>query len=294
MARQDKAHSRGRMETLLVRAPLWESDGAPPDPAPYVGHSLLGAFSCSRRLGLVDFKVLAFVLERFAWQRPPDPLATAAFTLYELGHCLYDRDPGGRDCTELRAALARLYQIEITLEGYDAFAGKADPERETTTRLVTEIVSELDRLRDEPSVVVRKLASAGLRGHTFKVRLAPWLAQQVLAGYVTYLDFAVMRRLSGLAERLWVYLQAERYKNDGTWVAFGPRIFHVLGMNYARPRDARRALARAATRIKAADPRYESIEVVPRFGGWGLRVNRVPSAERRAVRSQIRGSLGAE
>lgn len=275
------------METTLARSPLWSSDGVKSDPAPFVGHSLLGAFSCSQRLGPVDFKVLAFVLERWAWQQPEDLLAQACFTLRELGRSLSRKRPGGRDRSQLRAALLRLYRVEITLVGYDAIAGKVDPERQTKTRLITEIVSEIEELGDYAT----PQRIGGLRGDTFRVRLAPWLAQQVAAGYVTYLDFAVMRELSGLAERLWVYLQAERYKSHQAWVALGPRMFEVLGMDYTRARDARRALERAAVRIIAADPRYERIEFTPRFGGWGLHVVRIPSAERRAVRAQIQASL---
>ena len=132
----------------------------------------------------------------------------------------------------------------------------------------------------------------GLRGSTFAVELATWLAEQVRAGNMTYLDFEVMRRLNGLAQRLWMYLQAERYSARGeTWVALGPRMYEILGMGYGRERDARQNLRFAGRRIMEADDRYELVDVERRLS-WGIRVRRVASRERRQARTAIRESFG--
>lgn len=54
-----------------------------------------------------------------------------------------------------------------------------------------------------------------MRGNNYEVRLAPWLMRQLENQYVTYLDWRTQCRLDGLAKRLWIYLEAEKYKPVG-------------------------------------------------------------------------------
>jgi hypothetical protein len=284
---------RGRLETNLVRSPLWESEGAPSEPAPFVASSLFGPFSCSTRLRQLDYKVLALVLERWWWQQPTADTVPVSITLHELGRVIYGRPPDGEERRLLRAALERLWQVEISMVGFDAPAGKQE-RRWSKVRVIVEISGPIGDLQDRSVFELPTPQETGrLRGSTFTLRLAPWLAAQVRAGYITYLDFAVMRRLSGLAERLWVYLQAERCNGRGdAWVALGPRMYDILGMHYGRDVDARKALRRAAARIMAEDRRYELVSIERRLS-WGILARRIASSERRAVRAQIRASLPA-
>ena len=287
---------RGRLETNLARAPLWES-GARPDPAPFDGRSLLGPFACTTRLGPLDLKVLAYVIDRFCWPPPESDSDPAKFSIYDLVAAIYGREPSGRDRQQLRAALVRLFRVEVHLVGFDASTGRRDANVTTRGRLLQEIVDEYRKLGPEPDP--REVGA--LRGSTFKVYLGRWLAQQARAGYVTYLDFRIMRRLSGLSERLWVYLEAENWGRPARegrvtrWVALGPDMYEVLGMHYARGCDARKALRRAGERIVRADARYDAVTVGERAGGrggsWILRATRITDAERRKVRDAIFESL---
>ncbi len=190
----------------------------------------------------------------------------------------------------LRAALGRLFEVAIDFVGFNA----ATRERGASwgrARLIQAIGGPIGERGDFHALPPAQVLG-GLRGSTFAVELASWLAEQVRAGNVTYLDFEVMRQLNGLAQRLWIYLQAERYNARGeTWIALGPRMFEILGMGYGREVDARKALRAAATRVMVADERYELVEVQRRLG-WGIVARRIPSDERRRVRSAIRKSLG--
>jgi hypothetical protein len=43
----------------------------------------------------------------------------------------------------------------------------------------------------------------------------PWLTKQLVAGHLTYLDWRVLRKLDGLAKRLWVYLESQSFRRSG-------------------------------------------------------------------------------
>lgn len=289
MARHERSHRRGRLETNLVRLPLAESNDHRPAVRPFVDEALLGGFRTTIRLKQLDLMVLAFVLERWWWQAPERDSVPAQLTLRELGQAVYGRDPAGHERRLLRAALSRLFDVAIDFVGFDA-ATRETGARWGRARLIQAIGGPLGELGEFHPLPPAKVLG-GLRGSTFAIELATWLAEQVRAGNVTYLDFEIMRRLNGLAQRLWIYLQAERYGPRGeTWVALGPRMYEILGMGYRREVDARRALRAASVRIMAADERYEAIEVERRLS-WGILARRIASTERRHVRSQIRLSL---
>lgn len=278
---------RGRLETNLCRSPLWDTGGVgPPEALSFSARSLLGEFGASQRLTGLDLTVLAFILERWSEGDTGDLLHPAEFTLYELGVAIYGREPDGKERRMLRAALLRLYRVEIDLVGYDATLGQRGARFARKSRLVYDVLSELDTLDDPEQRQI-----GGLRGSTFAVLITPWLGKQVRAGYVTYLDFQVMRRLRGVAARLWVYLEAEdwRPRRGETevvrWVTLSPEAFGVFGMSYARDRDARRHLAEAGERIVAADARYSAVVVESRDERWILRALRLfePGAAKRAA-----------
>lgn len=289
MAASGRSHRQGRLETNLARLPLAESNDHRPGVRPFVGEALLGGFRTNVRLKQLDLMVLAFVLERWWWQRPEHDNVPAEFTLRELGQAVYGRRPCGHENRLLRAGLARLFEVAIDFVGFNA-ATRERGQHWGRARVIQAIggpIGELGDFHPLPSAEVL----GGLRGSTFAVELASWLGEQVRAGNVTYLDFEVMRRLNGLAQRLWVYLQAESYNPHGeTWVALGPRMYEILGMRYARQVDARKALRAAGRRIALADERYEVVGVERRLG-WGILARRIASTERRHVRSQIRLSL---
>ena len=44
--------------------------------------------------------------------------------------------------------------------------------------------------------------------------LGPFIVEQLEAGYLTYLDWRILRGLEGLAKRLWVYLESRTFKRS--------------------------------------------------------------------------------
>ena len=292
--------SSARSQRDLARAGLWAT-GPVQLELPLTSEGLSEIIRASGRLKLTpDFDVLAWICER--WLRPvgdDDPNfqnrdGWALFTLRELGLALYGRVPNQRDRAALRESIRRLYRVEITLVGYDAQTGERDRKLCTWSRLLSEVVSELDDLTGAPDPA--KIGA--LRGSTFKVELPRWLRQQLIEGNFVRVHWLTLRSFSEnqpLAKRLWIYLEAENYKPIGegleaTWVAVGDRLFAALGMDYARHRAARAALARACRTIRMVDVRYRSVEVM-RFGrSWRITADRLTAEELRDLGPELRSA----
>lgn len=282
---------QGRIETSLARSPFFGGDGQP-----FTGRSLLGTDEVAirpRRLTSRDLAVLAYLLDRFLWPPPEGDLDPARFTLYDLGRAMYRTEPDGDDRRRLRASLRRLWETEII------FGWQEDSQREDFRRLLIQVESEIERLSAADRLPVPPEKVGAVRGSTFKVTLAPWLAQAVREGHFTWLDFRVLRRLRGLSARLWVYLEAEQWKpqpserRESTWIGLGRPALASLGADgYARHVDARKALKRAGIRVVKADTRYESVTVERRPGGWALVAMR-STGQLRRERERVRATLAA-
>lgn len=105
-----------------------------------------------------------------------------------------------------------------------------------------------------------------------------WIVEQLEAGYLTYLDWRVLRSLEGLAKRLWVYLESHSFKRSGIgegsvrlWL--GQPMFRALGMADKHAPQARRTLMRTGERIASVDRSFVGFELhrPPRRGGtWAL------------------------
>lgn len=285
----DERNDRGRVETSLVRAPFWSGG------AGFSGRCLLGTEDIAirpRRLSTRDLGVFAYLTERYLWPPPQSNSDPARFTLYNLGQAIYGRTPGGEERRELRRSLERLWRAEVV------FGLGEDAPASSWRRLVVQIDSEMDRLAKE-DLLADGRCSGRLRGSSFEVELASWVTRAVRDGHFTWLNLATLRQLGGIAARMWVYLEAERYKPDGdglegTWVGLGRPALATLGADrYQRHRDARRALARAGTEIVRVDRRYAAVKVERRAGGWALVAHRVLERERWEARSALRSALDA-
>lgn len=289
-----------RGETNLCRAPgLWE-----PGPVqlelPFEARGIATLVRASGRLKLTpDLDVLAWISERWLSTPPLDLDGWARFTLYDLTSDLYQpRTPERADRKRIRESIVRLMTTLVTVDGYDARRReRRDEDRDriaTTSAPIVQLVSELERVGPDP----RRLGA--LRGSTFAAQLAPWLCDQLAAGGYTYLDFSILRQLDGLAKRLWIYLEAERFKPGGdgrlgTHFGLGrPALASIGAGNYKRHRAARAALVRASRQIMGADDRYESVSVERRPGGWSLVAVKLDAEERRrkrAERERVRDAL---
>ncbi len=286
-----ESRRQGSLETTLCRKGLWAA-GPVQLSLPLDSQDLLGLVRASGMLKLSpDLEALIWLTER--WRQERDPQGWVPFTLYELGHDLYRREPNGNDRQRLRASLRRLVTVTVDLMGYDPVTGRLAPNVASAGgKLVEWIRTEMDALG--PNAGAAELGA--LRGSTFQAKLPHWMRSQIEAGHVTYLDWGTLRSLDGLAKRLWVYLQAERYKASGngeeaTWIKLGERAYTTLGMNYGHERQARAALKRAGAAIVATDIRFQRVTVDRRPGGWAIIASRITSRERAEVRAAIRASL---
>jgi len=261
---------RGSIETNFARlAPLelhgFAAERLDDEPDALTARTLLGSFSMSRRLGLIDLKVVAFAIER--WRESGGETASDAvtFTLYKLGQAIYGHAPSGEERRLLKESIRRLFKVEINAYGADA--RRVD----RPVRMIARdgrVFTQQETLWDDAPT---RRQVAARRGDSYRVWLGPWLVDQLRAGNVTYLHFPTMRGLAGLALRLWVFLQAEPFvvDDDGATECIaaapelGDELYATLGMNFARPTDARKALRYAARRIQAVDHRYAEIRPVP-------------------------------
>jgi len=256
---------QGSIETNFARLAPLELNGlrAQAEPDPLTARTLLGSFQMTRRLGLIDLKVLAFAIER--WRESGGDTASDAisFTLYKLGQALYGHAPSGEERRLLRESISRLFDVHISAYGADA-RRDGQPVRMIARdgRVFTQQETLWDDRPSDSEVAAR-------RGDSYRVWLGPWLVEQLRSGNVTYLHFPTMRGLAGLALRLWVFLQAEPFVDDDAGlerIAAAPvlcdELYATLGMNFARPTDARKALRHAAQRIQTVDTRYDAISLV--------------------------------
>jgi hypothetical protein len=277
-------------ETNSLRKGLWQKGGEWV-PVPLEGEDLLGRVQVSAPLTIFDLDVFCWLCWRWREERP----ATGAlkFTIYRVAQELYGRKAGRAERQKLRASLNRLLSVVVTLEGFNAVTGEREPSViASKAHLIETLVDRAELERPD----ARNRGS--LRGDTVEVKLASWLSRQLEAGHYTYLDWQILRDLSGLAKRLWVYLEAERFKTSDrararTWIQLGSRAYTALGVHHARDRDRRSALARAGERVAEADGRYESVvvEKAP-IGGWRILATKITDPEHQAAKAEIETSLG--
>lgn len=293
---------RSALETNMTRWGGWDT-GAPASQrsAGVHGNDLLGVVARSQgaELGPLELDVLSWLTARW-FELGRHPQGFLRCTLYELGFDLYGRKPSGKEVRLLRRAIENLAGALITLGGFNAHTGELKPKLASMVHLVESAVWG-ENLEYEVPTRGHAAEIGGLRGSTYEIKLATWLVQQLQSKYVTYLDWRKQRMLDGLAKRLWVYLEAERYKlvGDGreqAYIVLGPKAYTALGVHHGRERDRRSALKRAGTRICEVDDHYEGVlvERTPvNRAAWRLVVTRVADVERREVRAAIHQSLEA-
>jgi len=90
--------------------------------------------------------------------------------------------------------------------------------------------------------------------------------KQLEAGYLTYLDWRVLRALDGLAKRMWVYLESQSFKRSdigegAAALQLGPPMLQAFGVTTKHAPHARRLLTRAGERVTAADKSFVGFEM---------------------------------
>ncbi len=249
------------LETNLCRKGIWHV-GPLQLALPLDGADTLGLLRIAGpALTLFDLDTFAWLCERWR-EGERDRDGSIAFTLYALGRDLYGRKPSGEERRLIRASLTRLQDATFELEGYDAAAA-------STGRL--EGPSAGGRVKLLGSLL---WSNRDARQHV--VFLDPFIRRQLEAGYLTYLDWRVLRSLNGLAKRLWVYLESQSFQRSGIgegsvrlWLA--PPMLQALGITDKHAPGARRALAKAGQRITEVDWSFVGFEMVSpprRRGTW--------------------------
>ncbi len=287
------------METNLSRWGGWEPGAASGQGQLEVrGKDFLGVVVRSKgaALGPLELDVFSWLTARwFESGRSRDGLLNC--TLYELGVALYGRKPSGKEVRLIRGAIENLAGALITIGGFNAHSGETKPKLASMVHLVESAVWAEDIEADVPTREDGAETGA-LRGNSYEIKLASWLVRQLEKQYVTYLDWRVQRQLGGLAKRLWIYLEAERFKavGDGrekTYIILGDKAYTALGVRHAREVDRRKALRQAGERIAAIDDHYEAVVVernpVDRKG-WRILATRL-DRERAEVRRTLRAAL---
>lgn len=256
------------METNFCRKGVWHM-GPLQLALPIEGKDTLGLLRIAGPpLTLFDLDTFAWLTERWR-EGERDAQGEIRFTLYELGQDLYGHEPSGFDHKTMRASLSRLQEAMFELEGYDAEAARLGRLEEPAQSGRIRLLSDLTWSRRDPQG--RHVAYLG-----------PWLTKQLLAGHLTYLDWRVLRKLEGLAKRLWVYLESQSFARSGVgegnvrlWLA--PPMYQALGVTTKHAPHARRILVRAGERIAAVDRSFVGFELCkpPRRGGtWALVASR--------------------
>jgi hypothetical protein len=256
----------------LARCGMWSTSVGGQLDLPIHAEGLSHVVVASGRLRLSpDYDLLALLCER--WLTRPTDSGWMRPTYYELAQALYQpegRPPGGEEYRQVRDALRRLAWLAVTIRGYNAATGKPDQR----------VVSEDHLLRlthrvDDPEGLDRPW-----------IGLTDWLRSAIDHGAVIRLDWRILRAFDKnqkLAKRLWIYLQAERWKRcgdgtvEGAWIACGDRLFVALGMKTDRPaRQCRASLKRACETIRRADLRYAagSLELLKFGGAWRIQAER--------------------
>ena len=251
------------LETNLCRKGVWHV-GPLQLALPIDGADTLGLLRVAGPpLTLFDLDTFAWLTERWR-EGDRDPKGRVRFTLYELGQDLYGRRPAGEERRLVRESLQRLREADFELEGYDARAAQMG-------RL--ESPTEGGRIRLLGSV--RWSNDASERHLAY---LDGFITDQLEAGHLTYLDWRILRALTGLSKRLWVYLESQTFKRSNIGegavaLQLGPPMWQALGVSTKHAPNARRLLLGAGERIAAADKSFVDFELrrPPRRGGtWAL------------------------
>jgi len=213
-----------------------------------------------------DFDVLAWLCER--WARQPTPSGVMRPTLYELGSDLYAGPPSGKDYATLRSSLWRLAWVTVQIYGIDALTGEPG-DFETRGGLLD----------------VGQSRTHGSGQDRISVELDGWLRRAIEEGAPVRIPWQTLRQFDRnhqLAKRLWIYLQAERWRQcgdgsvEGCWIAVGDHLEAALGMTYGQHRQARAALKRACATVRNVDARYAAGHLaVARVGKtWRIQAER--------------------
>lgn len=234
-----------------------------------------------------ELDTLSWIIDE--WHQQGSPIdGRIRFTWYALGCDLYATgrpswSPSGRHRQLMKDAIDHLHEVVVTLRSINVNDGDTERTLRSKVHILETVVDhdvigtyreELDQAGDDIEAQQRvrhsHAAELGrLRTDSVEVTIAPWLVRQLLTGTVV-LDWRTQRKLAGAAKRLWYQLNALAPEFEATrfpgvvalTIALDSDFYAAMHLQAERERDNRSALAAAARRIVAADPSYQSIDVV--------------------------------
>jgi hypothetical protein len=284
------ARRTGIMDRDLALFPGWQLGRAPRQQR-IARRDLLGAIARAEGASISEPELdsLTWVLQE--WHDQGSPLdGRVKFTWYAMGRDLYGNGrkrwkPSGGYRDQMREAIDNLHAVVITLRSINALTGErgAPTLRSKVHILETVVDHEQIQLFRDGDVDGGQLG--GLRDETIEIRIADWLVHQLLAGYLV-LDWATQRRLSGAAKRLWYELSGRvddfepaPLEERCLTIELDGAFYEAMNLRATRERDNRLALANAAARVVAADPKYRAITIVQGDSAFFLRaIERAPRA----------------
>ena len=265
------------VERSLASTPLWQM--APRAPAGAVRRRdprLLDflATASNAPLGELEFDVLAWTITRwYQLRRPASGRIAASFG--DVARGLYGKKGGGKQYALIRGALENLFNVSLDLSVLELRDGD-ELWRATKRKRILQTLELVEKV--EPG---RETAASAI-----ELELASWLVSQLDAKTITTLGWHVLRRLSGIAKRLAIYLAAHSEEFQAITahtarltVALSDSVYEELGVTAARDRQRRASLERAACRIMDGDPRYSRLAVEAVGGDYVLRAERPIGAE---------------
>ena len=264
------------VERSVVRTPVWQMGPTKTEDSVSRRDPRLLDFLASARnapLRELEFDMLAWTITRwYQVGRPADGRLSASFG--DLARSLYGKKGGGKQYELIRQALENLYAVSVDLvvvEGADA-----DTVFKRTKR--KRIVQTLE-IRERSGGAIGHGDEA--TGDGIELELASWLVAQLDAHTITALAWGVMRKLTGVAKRLAIYLAAHSEdfspitRHTERFVAeLSDGLYEELGISATRERQRRATVVRAAKRIAEHDPRYSLICVETVGGSHVLRAER--------------------
>ena len=262
----------GYLERSIASSPVWQM--GPKAPEQHVARRdprLLDFLASAKNapLGALEFDVLTWAITR--WYQAGRPInGRLRASLGEIAHALYGKREGGMQYALIRQALDHLYEVSLDLTVLSVENGGERWRRSRSARLL-----QVKDINERVDVEAHGVAYVELQ-------LASWLVDQLDAHTVAAIAWQVLRRATGIAKRLAIYLAAHSSEfqpitrhTERFAVALTDELYEEFGIAAARERDRRASLARAAQRIaNLDDSRYSMVVVERAANGYRLRAER--------------------
>jgi len=240
----------GYMERSIASSPVWQMGPKAPEQEVARRDPRLLDFLASAKnapLGELEFDILTWAITRwYQIGRPPDGRLRAS--LGEIAYALYGQREGGMQYALIRQALDHLYDVSLDLTVLSIEHGNERWRRSRSARLL-----QVKDINERLDVEAHGVAYVELQ-------LASWLVDQLDAHTVAAIAWQVLRRATGIAKRLAIYLAAHSSDfrpitrhTERFLVALTAELYEEFGITAARERDRRGSLSRAAKRIADLD-----------------------------------------